>query len=292
MSQFKITPPADVPDHAREIYTANFNAITQNTGRLFLFAFDQKMEHLNEDLYGPGISPDAIIPEHVFTIAQNGRIGALALHLGLLSRYGNQFPELNYIVKLNGKTNLIKDQDPMSEQLWSVNDVLDLQQSSNLHIRGVGYTIYLGSEFESHMLAQAAQIVHDAHQHGLVVILWIYPRGKNVNEKNPNLAAGAAGVGASLGADFVKIKAPESIHDLRLAVAAAGNTRVICSGGTKKESVEFLHELFEQLQAGAHGCATGRNIFQKPEEEAIAFAQAISALVFDEKSVADALAGI
>jgi DhnA family fructose-bisphosphate aldolase class Ia len=65
---------------------------------------------------------------------------------------------------------------------------------SNLDILGLGYTIYLGSENEGEMLAQAAQLVFQAHQAGLVTVLWIYPRGKAVkDEKDPHLIAGAAG---------------------------------------------------------------------------------------------------
>ncbi len=304
--------PSTIPASVQETYTKNIATITKNTNKLMLFAADQKMEHLNEDFYGKNIAADATDPEHLFRIASQGRIGAFATHLGLIARYGRSYPNIPYIVKLNGKTNLIPakthigrwtgmwqymrhavvGKDPMSTQLWSVNDVVTLQKNSSLNICGVGYTIYLGSEYEQEMLAQAAQMVFQAHQHGLVAILWIYPRSCNIkDDQDPQLVAGATGVALSLGADFVKIKAPHKMNDLALAVASAGNTSVICSGGATKKPELFLQELYDQLHTGkTSGCATGRNIFQKSLPEAVAFTRAISALVYDNQSVQDAMA--
>ena len=73
------------------------------------------------------------------------------------------------------------------------------RKNSKLNILGIGYTIYLGSEYESAMLNAAAQAIFEAHQNGLIVVLRIYPRGTAVgNEKDPHLIAGAAGVAAAL----------------------------------------------------------------------------------------------
>ena len=46
--------PADVPAVNRENYIDNYLAATRNTGRLMLFACDQKFEHLNDDFVGEG----------------------------------------------------------------------------------------------------------------------------------------------------------------------------------------------------------------------------------------------
>jgi DhnA family fructose-bisphosphate aldolase class Ia len=113
---------------------------------------------------------------------------------------------------LNSKTNLIKtsQSDPFSQQWLDVKQVVDFSLRSGLNILAVGYTIYLGSEHEATMLHQAARIIYDAHQHGLITVLWIYPRGKAVaDEKDPHLIAGATGVAACLGSDFVKVNYPK-----------------------------------------------------------------------------------
>ena len=60
--------PADVLPEAREIYIDNYLAATQNTGRLMLFACDQKFEHLNDDFFGAGIDPADNDPEHLLRL--------------------------------------------------------------------------------------------------------------------------------------------------------------------------------------------------------------------------------
>ena len=284
--------PADVSEKKRDIFIKNYTTITRNTGRLFLFSCDHKIEHLNENFYGPGISPQAIHPEHLFRIASQGDIGAMATHLGLIARYAQQYPSINYIAKLNGKTNLIppQQQDPKSDLLWTVDDVVSMCHNNNkIKIPGVGITIYLGSEYESEQLAQAATTIAHAHSEGLVAIIWMYPRGKAIeHEANPNLIAGATGIAASLGADFVKIKTPSatdistSVQNLKIACAAAGNTKVICAGGEQMQPQEYLKTLYDQIHNGdSAGTATGRNIFQHSLIESIALTRAISGIVYD-----------
>ncbi len=305
-----IIVPADVPKDKQKTYIANYLAITKNTGKFFIFAYDQKMEHLNKDFYGTNIHPDAGNPEHIFNIAQNGEVGALATHPGLISRYAQQYDNINYIAKLNGKTPLSAYQgpqarqatpgaapDPISRQLWKVDDVAFMAHNAQLPIAGVGYTIYLGSEYESVMLEQAAQIIYHAHQHGMLAMLWIYPRGKSVaKETDGMLLAGACGVATSLGADIVKIKSPQATKNLssaewlQVASQAAGNTKVICAGGPVMNIKDFLAQLYTQLHIGStSGCATGRNIFQHSQKEAIALTRAIAAIVYDKATVEQAI---
>jgi DhnA family fructose-bisphosphate aldolase class Ia len=284
--------PADVPQHAERDFIDNYYAITKNSDRLFLFSCDQKIEHLH-DAFDPDkktIHEDALHPEHLFKIAAQGDIGAMATQLELIARYGKQHSTINYIAKLTSKTNLISSsqKDPVSAPLWSVADVVTVKNDAQLFIRGIGVTIYLGSEFEDEMLSFASEAIFDAHQQGLVAILWMYPRGKAVkDETDAHLLAGAAGAANALGADFVKIKAPastdteSSAERLKEIVAAAGNTRVICAGGEQLPAEKYIQTLYEQLTiGGTAGTATGRNIFQHSLPQAIAMTRAISTLVY------------
>ena len=297
MTANDVKVPADVPEEKRKEYISNFLEMTHATGRLMLFAGDQKVEHLNDDFYGESslgpIPEDDNEPEHLFRIASKATIGVFATQYGLISLYGRDYPSVPYLVKLNSKTHLIKtkQRDPFSNQLISVKQVAELKKNSGLKIMAVGYTLYLGSEFEHKMLAQAATIIAEAHGEGLLVVIWAYPRGKAVSdEKDPHLVAGACGVTAALGADFVKINAPQKggIADatfLREAILAAGRTRVVCAGGSSTDARKFLKQLYEQLQVGTSGNATGRNLHQKPLDEAVRMANAISALTHDGKDV-------
>ena len=290
--------PADVPEEYRAIYVKNLETITKSTGRLFLFAGDQKVEHLNSDFVGEGISPEDASPEHLFAIAGKAKIGAFAAQLGLIAKYGTDFSHVPFIVKLNSKSDLIKtnQKDPYSATWTSIRDVVQFKQSSGLQIAGVGYTIYPGSEFESQMFAEAAKLVFEAHQQGLVTVIWAYPRGKAVvNEKDPHLVAGVAGIVASMGSDFVKVNPPSAEHAnpaemLKEAVLAAGRTRVICAGGGSMGVKQFLQTLHDQIHiAGCAGNATGRNIHQKSLDEAVRFCNAIYAITVDDKTVDEAM---
>lgn len=294
-----VVVPLDVPEHQRQPYVDNYLTITKNSGNLMLFAGDQKVEHLNDDFYGDGIHSDDTDPEHLFRIASQAEIGVLATQLGLIARYGPTYADAPYMVKLNSKTNLVKttQMDPLSQQWYEVHQVVDFATSSGLKILGVGYTVYLGSEFEHHMLHQAAQIVYEAHQNGLIAVLWIYPRGKAVpDERDPHLIAGATGVAACLGTDFVKVNYPrkegfESNEIFKEAINAAGRTKVMCAGGSAIDPQAFLQQLHDQIfVSGAAGNATGRNIHQKPLAEAVRMCNAISAITIKGWSVEDAAA--
>ena len=121
-----IMVPLDVPKAVRENYINNYLTITKKSGRLMLFAGDQKVEHLNSDFYGEGIHPDDGDPEHLFRIASQANIGVFATQLGLVARYGSSYADVPYLVKLNSKTNLVKtsQSDPFSNQWLDVQQVI------------------------------------------------------------------------------------------------------------------------------------------------------------------------
>ncbi|MCJ7445238.1 MAG: aldolase [Methanotrichaceae archaeon] len=290
--------PLDVPGRSRHRYIDNYLKITCNSGRLMLFAGDQKVEHLNDDFYGPQINQQDNNPAHLFNIAAKSRIGVFATQLGLIARYGMDYPEVPYLVKLNSKTNLVKtsQDDPISSQWFDVQQVIDFRDDSGLEILGIGYTIYLGGEKEDEMLSQAAKLVYEAHRNGLVTVLWMYPRGKAVkDEKDPHLIAGATGVAAALGSDFVKVNYPQkpgldSAIIFREAVQSAGRTKVICAGGPSQDVGSFLLQIYNQIHiSGAAGNATGRNVHQKSLEDAIGLCNAIFALTVEDAGVDEAL---
>ncbi|HLG24552.1 MAG TPA: aldolase [Candidatus Nanoarchaeia archaeon] len=307
MTEKDVIVPSDVPQSMKKEYTKNFLKVTHNTGKLMLFAGDQKIEHLNDDFYGKIkvegkealIPADDSDPEHLFRIASSAKIGVFATQLGMIAKYGQSYPDVPYLVKLNSKSHLVKtaQKDPSSLAMFSVEDVVKFKKDSGLNIAGVGYTVYSGSEFEGDMIKEAAQASFDAHQNGLLAVFWMYPRGKAVtDEKDPHLIAGAAGMGACLGADFVKVNYPKpkegkAADAFKEAINAAGKrTGVITAGGSSKAVRDFLQETYDQVYvSGCRGNATGRNIHQKKLDEAVRLANAIFAVTVEGKSVDDAM---
>ena len=296
--------PADVPDELIETFIDNMDAATCGTGKMNLFACDQKIEHLNDDFYDGGntIPLTSNDPEHLFTIGQKcheqGTIGVLAGQLGLISHYARDYPEIPYLVKLNSKSHLVKtkQRDPISQALWDMDDVMSLVHNG-INVVGIGYTIYIGSEYEHEMLSEAAQFIRQAHELGMISVVWMYPRGNAVaDEKDPQLISGAAGVAACIGADFAKVNYPAEFEgmtrpeSLAIASQAAGRTGIICSGGGSLPPKEFLQRLWEQMNTGnCRGAATGRNIHQKGTQDAVKMTAACHAIICESASVDEAL---
>lgn len=296
--------PADVPDELIETFIDNMDAATCGTGKMNLFACDQKIEHLNDDFYDGGntIPLTSNDPEHLFTIGQKcheqGTIGVLAGQLGLISHYARDYPEIPYLVKLNSKSHLVKtkQKDPISQALWDMDDVMSLVHNG-INVVGIGYTIYIGSEYEHEMLSEAAQFIRQAHELGMISVVWMYPRGNAVaDEKDPQLISGAAGVAACIGADFAKVNYPAEFEgmtrpeSLAIASQAAGRTGIICSGGGSLPPKEFLQRLWDQMNTGnCRGAATGRNIHQKGTQDAVKMTAACHAIICESASVDEAL---
>jgi len=301
----QVRVPADVPADVREDYIDNYMAATRGSGRLMLFACDQKIEHLNEDFFGEGIAAEDAEPEHLFRIGSQGVCGVLAGQRGLIAAYAADYPDINYLVKMNSKTHLIKtsqdpekhQDDPYSPQLYSLEAVMAMR-ANGVNVVGIGYTIYIGSEYESQMMMEAGEIIAEAHNNGLIVVLWMYPRGKAVaNEKDAHLIAGAAGTALCLGADFVKVNPPKgddegsSAEKLKEASMASGRTGLVCAGGSTVDAKTFLAQLWEQIHVGgAVGNATGRNIHQRELGEAVRLTKAISAITLADYDAERALA--
>ena len=294
----QVRVPADVMPESREEYIDNYLKATRGTGRLMLFACDQKIEHLNKDFYGEGIDLADAEPEHLFEIGRQGVCGVLAGQRGLIAQYAADYPEINYLVKMNSKTNLVKtsQDDPYSPQLYDLDAILAMREAG-VNIVGLGYTIYLGSEYESQMMAEAGELIAEAHAEGLIVVLWIYPRGKAVtDEKDAALIAGAAGTALCLGADFVKVNPPSATDEatsaelLKVASLASGRCGLVCAGGSTVDARTFLSQLYDQIHVGgACGNATGRNIHQRSLDEAVRLTKAISAITFADYDVDEAM---
>ncbi len=290
MPEIKI--PLSVPGSKKSEYKRNYELATAGSGNLFLIAGDQKVEHLNNDFAGPGISKDDSSPEHLFKIA-NGTKGALfATHLGLISCYGSDYRRIPYLVKINGKSNIgFNEEKDSSACWWNVKEIVNFKKQSGLKIVGIGYTLYLGGKFEAQMLSRAAQAISEAHQNGLLAILWVYPRGKNIKEEDIHTIAGGAGIAACLDADFVKVKYPYGSKNHKLTAenfkevtSAAGRTKVICVGGNKRSRQEMVNTTKEQISISkTHGLAVGRNLHQRSLVEALKLANDLSAVIHGQK---------
>lgn len=224
-------------------------------GRALFLAYDQGLEHGPTDFNDENVDPN-----YILDIAVKGKFNAVILQKGIAENYyTNGFKEqIPLILKLNGKTNLV-DEDPYSPQVCSVSEAVELGATA------VGYTIYVGSKFESEMFKEFSKIEEEAHFGNIPVVAWMYLRGSGLEGKDPReLCAYAARIGLELGADIIKMKYPESLDTLKWAIESAGRTKVVVSGGDKMEEADFLELANTVMKSGAIGMAVGRNIWQHP----------------------------
>lgn len=255
-----------------------------NTKKLFknnrsmMLACDQGLEH------GPSadFNEKNIDPNYILDIALESKYTAVILQNGVAQKYYHgHYKDVPLVVKLNGKTSIPKI-EPISKQVCSVERAVRLGASA------VGYTVYLGSPKEPEIFQEFGTVVEQAHNYGIPVIAWMYPRGPFVkNDLDSALLAHAARAGLELGADFVKMKYNGDFEGFKWAVKSAGRTKILAAGGSKVTETEFLKTTNDILRAGAAGIAVGRNVWQS--KFPFSLSNALHKMVLDHKPVDEVL---
>ena len=253
-------------------------------GTMLVLPIDQGLEHGPVDFFE---NPDALDPDYQYRLARDGRFSAIALHIGLAEKYFHAYAgEVPLILKLNGKTAIPPDGAAFSALTGSVEDAVRLGADA------VGYTVYVGSAAQDRDFEQFRTVRADAERLGMPVIVWAYPRGESVGKKGGKESLYAidyaARVALELGADVVKVNYPvRSSKDaespapysalalsgeasFRKVVESAGRCLVLVSGGEKVGDAELLEKVRQSMDAGATGIIFGRNLWQRPRDDALA----------------------
>lgn len=279
-----ISIPLSVPTKTKDEFVSNLSVINNHKDKIIMLAADQRVEHLNSSFYGKNISIDDLSPEHFFKIASISKVKLLATQFGHIDRYASEYPNINYIVKLNSISKFVKDSEGYTKSLsWiDLDYIKEFKLRTKTNIVGIGYTVFLGIKEESEMLKEAAGIVLKAHELGFPVIFWMYPKAfAYKNENDPTLINTACSIGCALGADIIKINTPikktiDSALLIKNAITSAGKTKVIISGGNTVTTNEFLDKAYSEVyKGGADGVAVGRNIHQKSLDEAVNFCNSL-----------------
>lgn len=235
-------------------------SIFEKNGKVLLLAYDQGFEHGPTDF-----NEKSVDPSYIMKIAKDGGFTGIVFQEGVAARYYEAGSGVPLIVKLNGKTSF-QGEEPLSLQLCTV------QKAIELGAKGVGYTIYVGSEHEEQMMAEFSRIEDEAHKAGLTVIAWMYARGKKVagKESSKEVTAYAARLGMELNADMVKVAYTGDVESFSWVVKSAGRCKVLVQGGKKMEWNELSAEVTGGMRAGAVGIAIGRNVWQADDPMEIA----------------------
>jgi class I fructose-bisphosphate aldolase len=263
------------------------------SGRLLVLPIDQGIEHGPMDFFA---NPDCKFPRYQFELARQGGYSAIALHYGLAAKYYRDFAgELPLILKLNGKTCVPPDNDPLSTLVSNVEDAVRLGADA------VGYTVYVGSPRQGEDISQFMQVRRECDRYGMPLIMWAYPRGSAIEAKGGRdsfyAIDYAARLADELGADVVKVNYPRfsdkdsdspapyntlklsEADALRQVILSAGRCFVLMSGGSKIGDEEMLAKVQLAMEAGATGLIFGRNMWQRPLEEALAVTSRVKQLM-------------
>ncbi len=184
-----------------------------NTGRLAgtgytsILPVDQGIEHSAGASFAP--NPDYFDPENIVRLAIEGGCNAVASTFGVLGmtarRYAHKIP---YIVKFN-HNELLTYPNQFNQIPFGT-----IRQCADMGAVAVGATIYFGSDLSGDQIQYVADMFAEAHDYGLVCILWCYIRNDafKTGGKDYHTAADLTGqanhLGVTIQADIIKQKLP------------------------------------------------------------------------------------
>ncbi len=259
-------------------------------GTLLFLPIDQGLEHGPRDFFP---NPESADPDYQLRIAREGNFSGIAFQIGIAEKHMGHFPDVPLVLKLNGKTEIPSAKDPISSVNASVEDAVRLGADA------IGYTMYVGTPRQHDDFVQFRSVREAADRYGMPVIVWAYPRGEAVDAKGgrDGLYAidYAARVAYEMGADVIKLNMPKvdeaslkaspkeyqelvgisQEEAMRMVVRSCGRAFTLLSGGSKVGDEDLLEKVGTALEAGATGLIFGRNIWQRPHDEAIAIARRI-----------------
>lgn len=273
-----------------KIFQLIHHGVLANTGHLLIYPIDQGFEH--GPLRSFEINTAAYDPHYHFDLAISSGFSAFAAPVGFLECVSNSeyFGQIPLILKINSANSLWKDKNP-SQVVYS-----SVKQALQLGCIGIGLTIYPGSSNFNSMVETLKDVIQESKKHGLLVIIWSYPRGENLTSKYEtalDVISYASHIAALLGAHIIKIKPPSDyIFDQKnIAINSTpklqdrikkvmqstfnGRRMTIFSGGGNKNENDLLDEISAIKNGGGTGSIVGRNVFQRNENDARSLIQKI-----------------
>ena len=274
------------------------------TGYVSILPVDQGIEHSAGASFAP--NTEYFDPENIVKLAVEGGCNAVASTLGVLGmvarKYAHRIP---FILKLNHNEFLSYPNQYDQIRFASV------RQGFEMGARGVGATIYFGSEESKRQIQEVTEMFKQAHELGMFTVLWCYLRNAafKTKEADYHLAADLTGqanhLGVTIEADIIKQKLPEcnggynavkfgktdkrvysdlttdnpiDLTRYQLANCYMGRAGLINSGGAaagESDVTDAIKTSVINKRAGGMGLISGRKAFQRPMKEGVGLLNAI-----------------
>jgi class I fructose-bisphosphate aldolase len=274
-----------------------------NTGYLSILPVDQGIEHSAGASFAK--NPDYFDAENIVKLAIEGGCNAVASTYGVLGAVARKYAhKIPFLVKIN-HNELLTYPNKADQIMFGT-----VKQAADMGAAAVGATIYFGSEQSGRQIVEVAQAFAQAHELGLVTVLWCYLRNNAFKkDKDYHVSADLTGqanhLGVTIQADIIKQKLPEnnggfkalntggssygklderiyteltSDHPIDLcryqvANCYMGRAGLINSGGESKGAGDLASAVTTAVinkRAGGMGLISGRKAFQRPMKEGVA----------------------
>ncbi|MBM4161435.1 MAG: class I fructose-bisphosphate aldolase [Ignavibacteria bacterium] len=273
------------------------------TGYLSVLPVDQGIEHSAGASFAP--NPEYFDPENIVKLAIEGGCNAVASTLGVLGcvarKYAHKIP---FILKFN-HNEFLSYPNTYDQSMFA-----SIKQAYDMGATAVGATVYFGSPESRRQIWEVSQAFQQAHELGMVTILWCYTRNAafKTKEQDYHVSADLTGqanhLGVTIEADIIKQKMPEnnggytalnfgkthkkvyeqltSDHPIDLtryqvANCYMGRIGLINSGGPSgtNDIAEAVKTAVINKRAAGMGLISGRKAFQRPMKEGAQILNAI-----------------
>ena len=295
----------------------NFQTIL-NTGRLAgtgyvsILPVDQGIEHSAGASFAP--NPIYFDPSAIVELAIEGGCNCVASTLGVLGAVSRKYAhKIPFLVKLN-HNEFLSYPNTYDQIMFG-----HVKQAFEMGAVAVGATIYFGSEESHRQLQEVSAAFQQAHELGMVTVLWCYLRNAAFKKDGvdyhtaADLTGQANHLGVTIESDIIKQKAPTDnggftalkfgktdprvyseltpgnhpIEMTRYQVANCylGRSPLINSGGESKgagDVAEAVRTAVINKRAGGMGLISGRKAFQKPMNEGVTLLHAVQDVYLDD----------
>ncbi|HSN76937.1 MAG TPA: class I fructose-bisphosphate aldolase [Anaerolineae bacterium] len=279
------------------------------TGYLSILPVDQGIEHSAGASFAP--NPLYFDPANIVELALAGGCNAVASTLGVLGSISRKYAhKIPFLVKLNHNETLTYP------AMYDQTMFASVDQAFNLGAVAVGATIYFGSPDARRQIIEISEAFAQAHELGLVTVLWAYLRNSAFKKDGVDyhVSADLSGQGNHLGvtieADIIKQKMAEnndgyrkigfgntnkkvyeeltSDHPIDLVryqvvTSYMGRAGMINSGGASGQNdfAEAVRTAVINKRAGGMGLISGRKAFQRPMADGAALLNSIQDVYLD-----------
>jgi len=273
------------------------------SGYVSILPVDQGIEHSAGASFAP--NPACFDPENIVKLAIEGGCNAVASTFGVLGscsrKYAHKIP---FIVKIN-HNEFLSYPNKFDQIMFG-----SVREAWNMGAAAVGATIYFGSAESDRQIQEVSRAFQEAHELGMVTILWCYLRNSafKVGDIDYHVAADLTGqanhLGVTIQADIIKQKLPENnggynalkfgktskkvyeelttdnpidLTRYQVVNCFMGRSGLINSGGASgnNDLADAVRTAVINKRAGGMGLISGRKAFQKPMADGVKLLNAI-----------------